>query len=67
MAEEKKECCQGSGAMKTLLKIVVGIVLIGAGILLGIRWLMPLRILVQGCIPPFLVLVGLVFIAIAKE
>ena len=68
MAEEKKEgCgCQGGG-LKSLVKVVIGIALIVLGVFLCIQWLPALLTLVKGCLGPFLVLLGLIFIAIAKE
>lgn len=65
--EEKKEGCGCSGGVKTIAKMLVGAALIFLGVLLCIRWLPALSILIKGCLGPFLVLVGLVFIAIAKE
>jgi len=65
MAEEKKPGV--SAGVKTLTKMLVGIILIVVGIALCIRWFPALAILIKGCLGPFLILLGLVFLAIAKE
>ena len=68
MAEEgKKEACSAMTGLKTIGKILVGVILILLGILLCLRWRLALLMLIKGCLGPFLILVGLVFIAIAKE
>lgn len=68
MAEEKKESCGCSGGgMKTIGKMLIGAVLIFLGVVLGIRWLWELKMLIKACLGPFLILLGLVFVAIAKE
>ena len=67
-AEEKKDSCGCSGGgIKTFGKMLIGAVLIFLGVVLGIRWLWELKILIKACLGPLLVLVGLIFIAIAKE
>jgi hypothetical protein len=66
--EEKKEsCCCGGKGMATVTKVLVGLVLIVLGVFLCMRWLLALQMVIRACIGPFLILVGLVFIAIAKE
>lgn len=65
--EEKKESCKYSESLKTVGKVLIGVILIIIGAYLCLRWWWPLRALIQGCLGPFLILVGLVFIAIAKE
>jgi len=66
--EEKKEtsCCTSKG-VSAIGKILLGVILIALGAYLCYRWLIPLKILIQACLGPFLILMGLVFIAIAKE
>ena len=67
MTEEKKECCKASKTLSMIGKTLVGVILILLGAYLCIRWWLPLRMLIQGCFGPLLILVGLVFVAIAKE
>ena len=52
---------------KTLLKILIGVVLIAIGITLVIIWFPLLIGLVQGCLGLFLIMAGAITIAIAKE
>jgi len=66
-AEAKPECkCEGLN-VKWIIKALVGFLLIAAGIYLSIAWRSSLLLLIKGCLGPFLALVGLVFVAIAKE
>ena len=69
MAEEQKKesCCCGGRSMATASKFLLGIVMIVLGVFLCMRWWLALAILVKGVVGPFLILIGLVFIAIAKE
>jgi len=64
MAEEAKKA--GSN-VKSLTKMIAGIVVLLLGILVTVRFFWALRILVAGCIGPFLILAGLIIVAIAKE
>ena len=52
---------------KTLLKILIGVVLIAIGITLVIIWFPLLIGLIQGCLGLFLIMAGAITIAIAKE
>ena len=68
MAEEvKKETCKASAGLKVLSKILIGVALIVVGGFLCARWFSPLVQLIKGCLGPLVILIGLVFIAIAKE
>lgn len=66
MAEEAKNEKPGLG-FKAILKIIIGLALIAAGIALVIVWIKPLLILIQGCLGLFLIMAGAITIAIAKE
>ncbi|MDD5005104.1 MAG: hypothetical protein PHS93_01195 [Candidatus Omnitrophica bacterium] len=66
MAGENKEC-KTSGGLKMIARALVGLALIAAGLYLGWNWRGSLIILIKGCLGPLIILVGLVFIAIAKE
>lgn len=67
MAEEaKKECACGLN-FNSLLKLVLGILVVLLGVFLTVRFFAILKLIIAGCIGPFLILVGLVIIAIAKE
>jgi len=62
-AQEKKK---GAG-LKKLLGILMGILLIVAGIALVVLWFADLLVVVRGCLGAFLALAGAITIAIAKE
>jgi len=63
--EEKK--AQGNRVMPTILKVVLGIGFLILGVLAILRWRWDLLILIKGCIGLFLVLAGIITLAIAKE
>jgi cell division septal protein FtsQ len=71
MAEEVKQEAKSENAKKTMatvFKVIVGLVLLGAGFYVGIFWwLTELKTLIKACIGPFLVLAGIITLAIAKE
>lgn len=64
--EEKKEACK---VMPMLFKVVLGIVfLVLAGYLLISRlWWHHTWLVIKGCAGPFLILAGIITLAIAKE
>jgi hypothetical protein len=73
MAEEAKQeekKCEGSKTMSMLLKTLIGLACIAAALylLIGRQWwgyyTLPL---IKGCAAPFLVLAGIITLAIAKE
>lgn len=71
MAEEIKKddkcCAQGKKAFSTLLKVVLGLVFLGLGAMAILRWWKLLLVIVKGCIGLFLILAGVITLAIAKE
>lgn len=72
MAEEPKETKEqekkdGGKAVKTLLKVLLGIVLLGVGLYLIVRWRWDLLALIKGSLGLFLILAGAITLAIAKE
>ncbi|MFH1875545.1 MAG: hypothetical protein ABH865_01475 [Candidatus Omnitrophota bacterium] len=64
VASEQKGCCDSN---KMMMKVVIGVVLIGLGLWAVIGWWGSLLMVIKGCIGLFLALAGLIFIAIAKE
>jgi len=64
MADEVKKA--GSN-VQSMTKMAAGFIVLLLGVLLTVRFFWALRILVAGCIGPFMILAGLVIIAIAKE
>ena len=72
MAEDTKKecgCCSGAGSkmIGTLVKVVIGLAFLVLGILALIRWLPALLIVGKGCIGLFLILIGVITLAIAKD
>jgi len=63
--EEKKT--EGNRVMPTILKAVLGIVFLILGVLAILKWRWDLLTLIKGCIGLFLVLAGIITLAIAKE
>ncbi len=63
--EEKK--AQASKVMSTILKVILGIVFLVLGVLAVLRWLPQLLMIIKGCIGLFLILAGIITLAIAKE
>jgi fatty acid desaturase len=53
--------------MSTLFKVLLGLVFLALGVLAIMRWFHPLLILVKGGIGLFLIMAGLITLAIAKE
>lgn len=72
MAEETKEqatqCgCGSSKILGTAFKVILGLALIVAGALLGLRWRWAIKVILEGGIPFALILAGIIALAIAKE
>lgn len=70
MAEEVKQEEKGSDTKKifaTALKIVLGLVFLLLGGLAVWKWFGALLAVIKGCIGLFLILAGIITLAIAKE
>ncbi|MFH1507878.1 MAG: hypothetical protein ABIG46_05595 [Candidatus Omnitrophota bacterium] len=65
--EEKK--ADGNKAIATLLKVVLGLafMVLAVYLLVGRLWWHHTWLVIKGCAAPFLVLAGLITLAIAKE
>ena len=63
--EEKK--CEASKVMSTIFKVILGLVFLALGVLAILRWWTLLLMIVKGCIGLFLILAGIITLAIAKE
>lgn len=63
--EEKK--VEAKQIFWTIFKVILGLVFLALGALAVIRWLGNLLIVAKGCIGLFLVLAGIITLAIAKE
>lgn len=70
MAEEVKQEEKKVDVKKivsTIFKVILGLVFLALGVLAILRWWMHLKVVVLGCIGLFLILAGLITLAIAKE
>ncbi len=70
MAEEiKKEekCCETKKVFSTFLKVVLGLVFLVLGVMAILKWWQLLLMIIQGCVGLFLILAGVITLAIAKE
>jgi len=65
--EEEKEEKKTSEALKTIGKIILGVIFIILGIWAVIGWWKSVGTVFKGCIGLFLILAGAITIAIAKE
>ncbi len=63
--EEKK--CDIKKTMSTIFKVLLGLVFLALGVLAIIRWWGDLLTLIKGGIGLFLLLAGVITLAIAKE
>ncbi len=71
MAEEKKEeqKAEAKNSTGTFVKIILGFAFLGlaAYLLIGRLWWHHTWLVIKGCAAPFLVLAGIITLAIAKE
>jgi fatty acid desaturase len=51
----------------TLFKVVLGLIFLGLGAAAILQWWVSLLMVIQGCIGLFLILAGVITLAIAKE
>jgi len=64
---EVKEDKKSSEGFKTAMKIAIGVILVILGVWAVFGWLPYLWTVIKGCIGLFLILAGVITIAIAKE
>lgn len=70
MAEELKQEEKKVDVKKilwTIFKVVLGLAFLVLGVGAVIRWFVSLKIVFEGCIGLFLILAGIITLAIAKE
>jgi hypothetical protein len=63
--EEKK--VDAKQVLWTIFKVILGLVFLGLGVFAIINWWGNLLLVVKGCIGLFLILAGIITLAIAKE
>ena len=72
MAEEAKQevkSAEGKQVMSTIFKVVLGLVFLALAfyLLIGRVWWHQTWLVIKGCAAPFLILAGIITLAIAKE
>lgn len=70
MAEEVKQeekQVETKKTMSTIFKVILGLVFLALGVLAILRWWSLLLMIVKGCIGLFLILAGVITLAIARE
>ncbi len=70
MAEELKQEEQKTDVKKiasTIFKVILGLVFLALGVLAIMAWWKDLLLVIRGCIGLFLILAGVITLAIAKE
>jgi len=63
--EEKKQC--GSKFISVIFKVILGLIFLILGASAIILWGKDLLVMIRGCIGLFLILAGVIILAIAKE
>jgi len=67
MPAEDKKCCSPKKTLMTLLKVLLGFVFLVLGGWATLTFWQPLLLMVKGCIGLFLILIGVIILAVAKE
>ncbi|MDD5692807.1 MAG: hypothetical protein PHP10_06515 [Candidatus Omnitrophica bacterium] len=67
MAQEEKKCCDAKKTLSTLFKVILGLVFLVLGGLAILKYWKALLLIIKGCIGLFLILAGVITLAIAKE
>jgi hypothetical protein len=65
--QEEKKCCGSSKAMSMIFKVILGLVFLALGVMAILQWWPQLLMIIKGCIGLFLILAGIITLAIAKE
>jgi len=67
MAQEEKKCCDVKKTLSTFFKVALGLLFLVLGGLAILKYWKVLLLIVKGCIGLFLILAGVITLAIAKE
>ncbi|MDD5561518.1 MAG: hypothetical protein PHT50_05255 [Candidatus Omnitrophica bacterium] len=67
MAGEEKKCCDAKRSLSVFFKVILGLAFLVLGGLAILKWWKALLLIVKGCIGLFLILAGVITLAIAKE
>jgi len=63
----ESKCCDGKKTLSTIFKVVLGLAFLVLGGWLTIKFWEALLLIVKGCVGLFLILAGVITLAIAKE
>ena len=67
LKQEEKKCCEAKNIFWTIFKVILGLVFLVLGVYAVIYWFGSLKMVFKGCIGLFLILAGIITLAIAKE
>lgn len=68
MAEEvKQETAEKKNIFPMVTKVILGLVFLVLGVLAVYGWRADILLLIRGCIGPFLILAGIIALAIARD
>ncbi|MBM3246175.1 MAG: hypothetical protein FJZ13_02475 [Candidatus Omnitrophica bacterium] len=67
MTEEVKQQGDAKRVISTIFKVILGLVFLAFGVLAIIAWKQDLFTVIKGCLGLFLILAGIITLAIAKE
>lgn len=65
--KQEEQKVEGKKVMGTIFKVILGLVLLALGAIALIKWWPDLLLVIKGCIGLFLILAGIITLAIAKE
>ncbi len=66
MAEEVKKP-EGKNVFSVIIKVILGLGFLTLGVMAVMRWWMLILWVAKACVGPFLILAGIITLAIAKE
>lgn len=67
LKQEEKKCTDGGKVLSTIFKVILGLAFLMLGCLAILRWWKLLFMIAKGCVGLFLILAGIITLAIAKE
>ncbi len=65
--QEEKKCCECKNTSGAIFKVILGLIFLALGVLAVVGWFGSLLTVIKGCIGLFLILAGIITLAIAKE
>lgn len=65
--KQEEQKADGKKILSAIFKVILGVVFLALGVMAVIAWRQDLWALIKGCIGLFLILAGVITLAIAKE